>query len=336
MSSSRGHTEPTSHVPCVPTLTSHSPSACPFINHNVLRHALFPTLPVSTDRCLWTAGCHFHCYLKYTKPQEPVVLNHIHPSLRRCGEASVEGVLNQLVLEHLQLAPLQWGESLKCSPACVWDYRVAIIHVCPHSRDWELHGSFSISFCFIYSLYCWIFHKHVGPPITVAVSLPVSKCTKFQAESQAMFLFAFIMGYRLLLRGADSSLGNVRITWGRAEFVEALLGRSICDHLLKSLMIYCECLFSESPALSFGTAGIFISQLGLSCSRKEKAICKMKCQRQKKRKGRWWWWWWRDGGGGGCTSLDFLFCRYFWHGTPSARKLIGGGFRDALIFIFNV
>ncbi|XP_029298705.1 trafficking protein particle complex subunit 9 isoform X2 [Cottoperca gobio] len=30
------------------------------------------------------------------------------PSLRRRGEASVEGVLNQLVLEHLQLAPLQW------------------------------------------------------------------------------------------------------------------------------------------------------------------------------------------------------------------------------------
>ncbi|XP_043922213.1 trafficking protein particle complex subunit 9-like [Protopterus annectens] len=32
------------------------------------------------------------------------------PSLKRQGEASVEGVLNQLVLEHLQLAPLQWGE----------------------------------------------------------------------------------------------------------------------------------------------------------------------------------------------------------------------------------
>ncbi|XP_013885353.1 trafficking protein particle complex subunit 9 [Austrofundulus limnaeus] len=30
------------------------------------------------------------------------------PSLQRCGEASVEGALNQLVLEHLQLAPLQW------------------------------------------------------------------------------------------------------------------------------------------------------------------------------------------------------------------------------------
>ncbi|XP_035377781.1 trafficking protein particle complex subunit 9 isoform X1 [Electrophorus electricus] len=30
------------------------------------------------------------------------------PSLRRQGEASVEGVLTQLVLEHLQLAPLQW------------------------------------------------------------------------------------------------------------------------------------------------------------------------------------------------------------------------------------
>uniref|UniRef100_A0A8C5QCN7 Trs120/TRAPPC9 third Ig-like domain-containing protein n=1 Tax=Leptobrachium leishanense TaxID=445787 RepID=A0A8C5QCN7_9ANUR len=32
-----------------------------------------------------------------------------HPSLKREGEASVEGVLNQLVLEHLQLAPLQWA-----------------------------------------------------------------------------------------------------------------------------------------------------------------------------------------------------------------------------------
>uniref|UniRef100_A0A8C3U0C6 Trafficking protein particle complex 9 n=1 Tax=Catharus ustulatus TaxID=91951 RepID=A0A8C3U0C6_CATUS len=33
----------------------------------------------------------------------------IYPSLKREGEASVEGVLNQLVLEHLQLAPLQWA-----------------------------------------------------------------------------------------------------------------------------------------------------------------------------------------------------------------------------------
>ncbi|XP_027645415.2 trafficking protein particle complex subunit 9 isoform X6 [Falco biarmicus] len=33
------------------------------------------------------------------------------PSLKREGEASVEGVLNQLVLEHLQLAPLQWAKS---------------------------------------------------------------------------------------------------------------------------------------------------------------------------------------------------------------------------------
>ncbi|KFM11464.1 Trafficking protein particle complex subunit 9, partial [Aptenodytes forsteri] len=36
----------------------------------------------------------------------------IYPSLKREGEASVEGVLNQLVLEHLQLAPLQWGFAL--------------------------------------------------------------------------------------------------------------------------------------------------------------------------------------------------------------------------------
>uniref|UniRef100_A0A8C4TTR3 Trafficking protein particle complex 9 n=1 Tax=Falco tinnunculus TaxID=100819 RepID=A0A8C4TTR3_FALTI len=40
-------------------------------------------------------------------------LDIFYPSLKREGEASVEGVLNQLVLEHLQLAPLQWGEGFK-------------------------------------------------------------------------------------------------------------------------------------------------------------------------------------------------------------------------------
>ncbi|XP_029369775.1 trafficking protein particle complex subunit 9 isoform X2 [Echeneis naucrates] len=38
------------------------------------------------------------------------------PSLRRRGEASVEGVLNQLVLEHLQLAPLQWDVMVNEKP----------------------------------------------------------------------------------------------------------------------------------------------------------------------------------------------------------------------------
>nr|KAF6301004.1 trafficking protein particle complex 9 [Myotis myotis] len=45
-----------------------------------------------------------------------------HPSLKRTGEASVEGVLNQLALEHLQLAPLQWdvlvdGQPCDCEAA---------------------------------------------------------------------------------------------------------------------------------------------------------------------------------------------------------------------------
>uniref|UniRef100_A0A8C4XJL4 Trafficking protein particle complex 9 n=1 Tax=Falco tinnunculus TaxID=100819 RepID=A0A8C4XJL4_FALTI len=40
-------------------------------------------------------------------------LDIFYPSLKREGEASVEGVLNQLVLEHLQLAPLQWGEFVR-------------------------------------------------------------------------------------------------------------------------------------------------------------------------------------------------------------------------------
>ncbi|KAM9737489.1 trafficking protein particle complex subunit 9 isoform 2-T3 [Menidia menidia] len=38
------------------------------------------------------------------------------PSLDRRGEASVEGVLNQLVLEHLQLAPLQWDVLVNGKP----------------------------------------------------------------------------------------------------------------------------------------------------------------------------------------------------------------------------
>uniref|UniRef100_A0A667XAN2 Trafficking protein particle complex subunit 9 n=1 Tax=Myripristis murdjan TaxID=586833 RepID=A0A667XAN2_9TELE len=45
-----------------------------------------------------------------------IILNHSHPSLRRHGEASVEGVLNQLVLEHLQLAPLQWDVVVNGKP----------------------------------------------------------------------------------------------------------------------------------------------------------------------------------------------------------------------------
>lgn len=44
------------------------------------------------------------------------------PSLKRTGEASVEGLLSQLVLEHLQLAPLQWdvlvdGQPCDCQAA---------------------------------------------------------------------------------------------------------------------------------------------------------------------------------------------------------------------------
>lgn len=38
------------------------------------------------------------------------------PSLKRQGEASVEGVLTQLVLEHLQLAPLQWDVVVNGKP----------------------------------------------------------------------------------------------------------------------------------------------------------------------------------------------------------------------------
>uniref|UniRef100_A0A673AM49 Trafficking protein particle complex 9 n=1 Tax=Sphaeramia orbicularis TaxID=375764 RepID=A0A673AM49_9TELE len=61
-------------------------------------------------------GCQINnCFILIKFPQA-VVLNLTHPSLRRQGEASVEGVLNQLVLEHLQLAPLQWDVLVNGKP----------------------------------------------------------------------------------------------------------------------------------------------------------------------------------------------------------------------------
>ncbi|XP_013923670.1 PREDICTED: trafficking protein particle complex subunit 9-like, partial [Thamnophis sirtalis] len=38
------------------------------------------------------------------------------PSLKREGEASVEGILNQVVLDHLQLVPLQWDVMVEGKP----------------------------------------------------------------------------------------------------------------------------------------------------------------------------------------------------------------------------
>ncbi|EPY77678.1 hypothetical protein CB1_001219022 [Camelus ferus] len=47
--------------------------------------------------------------LLLARGSERCFLDDAHPSLKRTGEASVEGLLNQLVLEHLQLAPLLWA-----------------------------------------------------------------------------------------------------------------------------------------------------------------------------------------------------------------------------------
>ncbi|KAL1767301.1 trafficking protein particle complex subunit 9 isoform X1 [Sigmodon hispidus] len=43
-------------------------------------------------------------------------LTEAYPSLKRSGEASVEGLLNQLILEQLQLAPLQWDVLVNGQP----------------------------------------------------------------------------------------------------------------------------------------------------------------------------------------------------------------------------
>lgn len=113
------------------------------------------------------------------------------------------------------------------------------------------------------------------------------------------------MASRQFWRSRDSSSGNTNQR-GRAQIVGAHLCRTICHHPLKLLLIYCQCLFSERPGLSFGPASILISQLGPSCFCKEKAICMMKWQRIKHRnvnETRW---------RSGQASLWFTFLTFFY------------------------
>lgn len=91
----------------------------------LIKHSSVMLLQVKLFLYVW--GAEF--FLLYVSFQA-VVLNPSHPSLRRCGEASVEGVLNQLVLEHLQLAPLQWGESFVCVRVCM--------QACVSLHAWEI------------------------------------------------------------------------------------------------------------------------------------------------------------------------------------------------------
>ncbi|KAF6101487.1 trafficking protein particle complex 9 [Phyllostomus discolor] len=93
------------------------------------------------------------------------------PSLKRTGEASVEGLLSQLVLEHLQLAPLQWdvlvdGQPCDCqaaacrvgdpirlevrltnrSPRSVGPFALTVVPYQDHQNgvhNYDLHGAIS-------------------------------------------------------------------------------------------------------------------------------------------------------------------------------------------------
>ena len=93
-----------------------------------------------------------------------------------------------------------------------------------------------------------------------------------------MFFICILNGLQAILEYRQQ-LGKHVNHRGRTEFVGALFVHTICDHPLKSLLIYCGCLFSEDPSLSLGTASILISQLGLSCFCKEKEIGKRKRRR---------------------------------------------------------
>ncbi|XP_029447934.1 trafficking protein particle complex subunit 9 isoform X2 [Rhinatrema bivittatum] len=73
------------------------------------------------------------------------------PSLKREGKASVEGVLNQLVLEHLQLAPLQWDvlvDGKPCDCDVVADCKVGdpiCLEVKLTNRSKRLVGPFALT-----------------------------------------------------------------------------------------------------------------------------------------------------------------------------------------------
>lgn len=113
----------------------------------------------------------------------------------------------------------------------------------------------------------WWFHDH----LTL-----VSQCLNLQNWSQVMFFICIYNGPQAILEKCRQQLGKCVNHRGLTEFVGALFSLTICDHPLKSLLIYCRCLFSEIRGLSSGPASILISQLGLSSFCKEKAICEMK------------------------------------------------------------
>lgn len=142
-----------------------------------------------------------------------------------------------------------------------------------------------------------------------------------------MFFICILNGLQAILEYRQQ-LGKHVNHRGRTEFVGALFVHTICDHPLKSLLIYCGCLFSEDPSLSLGTASILISQLGLSCFCKEKAICKMKRRQIKHGNVRTYW----DrnaggvgrGGGGSRQILHWIRSSSdifaIWHALRSVRK----------------
>ena len=116
-------------------------------------------------------------YFECAKSLLVVVFNPTHPSLQRRGEASVEGVLNQLVLEHLQLAPLQWGECLMCVCVCVCEMMIESLwtFIWPVWRKWNRKESLeyfvSLDFHMIV-LRPPVFYDYICLPVTVIHVVP--------------------------------------------------------------------------------------------------------------------------------------------------------------------
>lgn len=76
---------------------------------------------------------------------------------------------------------------------------------------------------------------------------------------------------RAILDKCRQQLGECVNHWGLAEIVGALFGATICDRLLKSLLIHCGRLFFEIVCFSMFTSSIRTCYPGLCCFSKKKS-----------------------------------------------------------------
>lgn len=209
-----------------------------------------------------------------------------HPSLERSGEASVEGALSQLVLEHLQLAPLQWGKSLISLHV---DLSCAIIHfqTCDilQYKAWE-RKVLSITILVLFNdlppkkLTAYFLRIYLWAKMILCSCFWFFTCLLGQAAPELVSSHVFICisnWLKAIWEIWRQQLGKCANQWGLRNCSSPLHSHhlwSLCEILFDLLRVF---VFWEVwPSL--GTARSLIFQCGLLHFSKEKTICKMKLQ----------------------------------------------------------